>query len=596
MTAGTVSRMVWGAGDEASSAAPGATFQTGLQEGMTTKDVSPGKYEIFDPSGASLGYGYKPPADTLNDYVWNASGQGITQGTETIYGQSMADQGYEFHDYTNNGVPAPEYWTERPVIGQKDVWLNPYEKTGYDSEDAAKEGARQRMQGLLSRVDTDQERWEAIGQLAGGGLLQNEHGLNDWRTAQVKAAGDPVSAWLTARGLGGGYEASGTSAAQVNAEFAKWHETPPEFSEAGNPGYLDEFEATGQPTGFFGNSVKEEIKGENTLYGSQPVFQDGKLIGYQMPLNMTPLSAEWDNTAHTGKGGLFGNKWEHHDRGAAVVGREISDPDWWKANTVVGQNGNVFVPVEKATEVAGWKNISEYNRAFDNIKTSRGVIGTVMPALIQGFISSVSPWAALGTGAIAGAKSDWDFKAMAPSLVGAVLGAAGAWAKGASEAGAAAEAASKVAEAAGTAGEAASGILDSVKDAVKIFSTGDIKALTGGLIDINASVNKVLGNMVRSAVKTAVASGVSGAELSDVAERALVSGLSSLVGGSVGGATGSSLAGTIAGSATGAGLNYALRDTPEQQQQASYAPTQNTTAASPASFGTGRVNQLIWSS
>src|SRR5574343_284696 len=97
--AGTVAKMIWGnpapvtPTAPVSVATPPATtpnaatvttgtsdlFTFGLPTGYTQKDLGDGRYEMFDPTGKSAGYGYKGVMDAYNEIGWNNASAKTTQ-------------------------------------------------------------------------------------------------------------------------------------------------------------------------------------------------------------------------------------------------------------------------------------------------------------------------------------------------------------------------------------------------------------------------------------------------------------------------------------------------------------------------------------
>jgi len=112
------------------------------------------------------------------------------------------------------------------------------------------------------------------------------------------------------------------------------------------------------------NHANETMAGANTLYGSTPVFYNGKLIGYKADFG---TGAEtYDRGGNDSfKSNPFGYQASHKGKShnwTTGVGRDI-DPNSY-AGLVQGLGGtNYFVPVSNVDKLPGWTNTENYQHA-----------------------------------------------------------------------------------------------------------------------------------------------------------------------------------------------------------------------------------------
>ncbi len=132
--------------------------------------------------------------------------------------------------------------------------------------------------------------------------------------------------------------------------------------------------------GFPANKQIENISGLNTLYGSTPIFQGDKLLGYYSDFSPGENSGykgnnNWDFSSPMGAS-LGDDKGK--ERYVNSVWRELNPGDWSGVKRL--QDDNVFITPENASSVPGWTNKDQYNYvdASGSLPSWFGPVGTVL--------------------------------------------------------------------------------------------------------------------------------------------------------------------------------------------------------------------------
>lgn len=112
------------------------------------------------------------------------------------------------------------------------------------------------------------------------------------------------------------------------------------------------------------NGGSEVISGRNTLYGSQPIFFNGRLIGYDTNLATdTPTQEQGGNDSYQMNpyGIQVSHKGKSHNWSTGL-GRDLNAEGY--AGLVQGLDGSrVFVPLENVDKLPGWTNKENYQHA-----------------------------------------------------------------------------------------------------------------------------------------------------------------------------------------------------------------------------------------
>ena len=421
-------------------------YQIGLQEGWTTKDVAPGKYEIFDQAGSSLGFGYKSPTETLADYqrkhilesgkvasgidyikslsTQNEQGQWINPKiTDTVHRQAI--YGWQWDNLLDGKIEyVPRAYASQEELdaaiaaqfaNEQVTWTSPYlldrkeQIPAYAPEDyayqgtfggihaqydpkvyASKEAMDADLQRLLdSSVKPDQllaqgiapdlAAWEMLGNILAGreeqkpldtslrdrtaeimemmGLDDDPYGLRKAEREQEKRAQEFQVAPVVQMGD-----------IYTRNNHAFWTRGGQLYEPGKSNHWWGAREAFGLPATFYGNlpttTRTEEITGENTLFGSKPVFKDGKLVGYQ--IDPTVLEREEVEKLNAmGDGHRFiinasenGASYQWNRTSSATansIGREYNI-GWGEVAKQVKDSDNLFVSADKIADIPGWKN------------------------------------------------------------------------------------------------------------------------------------------------------------------------------------------------------------------------------------------------
>lgn len=138
--------------------------------------------------------------------------------------------------------------------------------------------------------------------------------------------------------------------------------------------------------GLPGNNIDEQIKGLNTLFGSTPLINNGKVAGYRF--DPTPIDES-----------IFGytspNSIERKDtRGSTrfnqSLAREYNDLDSWSKLVKNIDENSMYVPAENVEQLPGWtnKDINQYQHQRN------GTLPTIFKAI--GTALSFTPLAPVG--------------------------------------------------------------------------------------------------------------------------------------------------------------------------------------------------------
>lgn len=378
MAVGSVAKMVWGSNTPtaqqpvavaptpnaaAVTAGTSDLFTFGLPTGYTQKDLGDGRYEMFDTSGNSAGYGYKGVRDAIGELSYKNANAKTTNA---------------------NGV-----WTNPYLQVAKSIWTD-------------LEGKEMDVSGL--------QREQA----------PNVYGLQDafFKPAPTDGYGNPIGEreQVYAR----------QSEKMVNQEFSSEDEIKKQlekYKTVGNyNGIMGDWEALGQVLegnvapnpqewGNLPTDQKEQvIKGTGLLYGSTPVFsKDGQLIGYRTDL--TPNDAkDWSNGTDKAVQKDFGTFLTHGGKSHSwnnANWREMVEPEKWKELALIGESGLAFIPKDAVDKIPGWVNKDSYShKDLPNGSTGQ-VLATVAAVVATVFTAgAAAPALAAAAGMFVGNKVD----------------------------------------------------------------------------------------------------------------------------------------------------------------------------------------------
>lgn len=627
MSAGAVGKFVWGqaAPEQVAQAAPaptpdpaapvaagatpvdlstgsgGMVIEAGMRDWMQQRDLGNGKYEILGSGGESYGVGYKDVRTAIRDYgVTNADRQ-------TVQGEDG--------QYTNKFLMAPVRDSWRDANGTE---YNPDElaKWQNNQQQKARESAGEGAYGQYTPSIYDDQDMSFFAQTP---VQLNEMGQPDAGQPAVKSGLlnhqviDPLK-----------YKT------KEEAKAALYGVIGPDYFG----GVMGDWEALGQviqghdipapnnwgelPT----NGLYEGVSGENTLYGSKPVFgKDEKgaytLLGYQMdvsPNEESNFNNGADSIVNTEDGTYATHNGKSHTWNNATW-RELVDADGWKKNATVGENGKIFVGKDNVAHLPGWINKESYAHkdAYTGmnpvVETVLNVVGTYFTGVPIGSILSGVNDLNEGEGKAAGqsfTRAAISFAMAQSDIGGSTGGTESAPVTAGSDA-----ATSAAANAATDAGiSATTQTINAIKEAATKFNNLTLSDF--GMTTSSKVVDQAIMSSVKAALKTAVQNGVTGKDLETTAKATITSALASLIGsGAAIGAkevTDSSLAASAAGTAasTGTGMlaqNAMAPDDQSPQAQSSgggyTAPAATPSAQTstrtqePASYA-GSVGRFIW--
>lgn len=650
MSAGSVGQFIWGQAAPVATPAPvpgvapvtidpaapvdsltgsgGMVIEAGLRDWMTQRDLGDGKYEILGSGGESYGVGYKDVRSAIRDY-------GITNADrQTVQGEDG--------QYTNKFLMAPV----------RDSWQDA-NGVEYNPDELAKWQNNQQVKLMQS----SQEWGSGYGQYTPS--IYDDQDMSGFAQVpvQLNEMGQPEYG-------NGATVKSGLLNHQVidplkyktkeEAKAALYGVIGPDYFG----GVMGDWEALGQviqghdipapnnwgelPT----NGLYEGVSGENTLYGSKPVFgKDEKgaytLLGYQMdvsPNEASNFNNGADSIVNTEDGTYATHNGKSHNWNNATW-RELVDADGWKKNATIGKDGKIFVDKNNVAHLPGWINKESYAHK-DTYTGMNPVVETVLNVVGYFFAYGVPIGSLLsgandlneGQGKAAGqsftraaisyAMSGGGYESGGTSSLGngisqgggegikqgAGQGIQGGLGQGISTGTTANAAAAAAATEAGL--SATTQTVNAIKEAATKFNSLTLSDF--GMTTGSKAIDTAIASSVKSALKTAVQNGVTGKDLDDTAKAAITSALASLIGsGAAIGAkevTGSNLAASAAGTAASMGTgmlakNAMAPDAPSGNTQSSgggyTAPAATPSAQTstrtqyPASYA-GSVGRFIW--
>lgn len=456
-------------------------FQVGLGN-YQTQDIGQGKYNILGADNSVLGTGYKGLPDAIGELGYaNAQKQTTQQG---------------------------------------DYWANPLLTQG-----------QQVYRDLATGNDADITGYQQI---------------DDWETGQTRFI-KPTGEYNPETGQQYDTIYASPYEKQVAKQFSSQSELDAALKEYVKQskyfgGRIGDWEALGQVLGGavkptvqdWGtlpiNSVNEKITGEQTLYGSTPIFYGGRLIGYS-----TDLAPGTDTGTKSWSGGQGNAEWNpmsyqaryngKSHAWATGLGRDI-DPAAYKGLVQRTGETQVFSPLANVSKLPGWTNVEGYQHADKNY----GGWG----AGLVGLADKLGPIGEIG--------GDMGLKGMAENL----------------ERGGLLFATNKLLA---TADPLSEGIAKGV---------ADVFGVKGGSLGLVRTVGEPIGNLIGAVFAGGLpigslimaldaASQGNGEGVTNALKNAGASYAGSVAGGAASGAVGGGTAGAIAGGATGAGVSTAIR-------------------------------------
>jgi len=114
------------------------------------------------------------------------------------------------------------------------------------------------------------------------------------------------------------------------------------------------------------NSKSENIASDQTLYGSEPVFKDGKLIGYQTDFSPGEDAVKtWSDGQGVASTGPIGYQAKYGGKGHAWqtgLARKFGDQAAYDELAYTDpETGKSFVPLENAAKIPGWTNVEGFS-------------------------------------------------------------------------------------------------------------------------------------------------------------------------------------------------------------------------------------------
>lgn len=313
------------------------TFSVGAGN-RTTRDIGSGKYEILGTDGKSLATGYYDPRRAISEIAIAKALGGIKEIKPQVpYSGTIAR-----YLARNKITPASE-WTVDGLYDYPDPESpNTGVPTTYKSRAEAEQAVRDYYKnGIVPDYGGALGDWEALGQL----LTNSRFGV---------------------KGATGGI---------FNA--AKMY-YPPQKSYGMAPG----------------NGLTESITGANTLYGSKPIFQGDKFLGYAMDLGpgfSNEFHADHNDVINTptgiyrshngGKSAWYNNTW-----------RDINKEGWKDLGASRLNDDTLFIPgTTDFSKIPGWVN---HDDTKYQEKAGTGILGGAGGLL--GGLLSFTPLAPLG--------------------------------------------------------------------------------------------------------------------------------------------------------------------------------------------------------
>lgn len=287
-----------------------------------------------------------------------AANQNVDPNISSIFGGSLAKHGTDWYSYGNNDYSTAQFGTNGYTT--KDLGYGKYDildksnnslGTGYGSVmDAVHAYATKNRQDQIDALDPNwQPSFRSDGTDTGGGMEF------DPRTSPI---GNPQ--YHSALGE---WEALGqmihNSQMNMSGYFSDDnYGTPVAALRAQNPH----------------NNRGDLISGLNTLYGSQPLIYNDKLLGYKMDLgpgaDATPFSDTF--TKQSKKEQISSQLWRQFQ----------NEDEWGKLTQRLGTGQDVFVPTKNAEKLPGWTNEdSWYYKKAPQLSGLGGFLSKISPIL-----------------------------------------------------------------------------------------------------------------------------------------------------------------------------------------------------------------------
>jgi hypothetical protein len=138
--------------------------------------------------------------------------------------------------------------------------------------------------------------------------------------------------------------------------------------------------------GLPGNNIDEQIKGLNTLFGSTPLINNGKVAGYKFD----PTPIDESIFGYTSPNSIERKDTRGHTRFNQSLAREYNDLDSWSKLVKNIDENSMYVPAENVEQLPGWtnKDINQYQHQRN------GTLPTIFKAI--GTALSFTPLAPVG--------------------------------------------------------------------------------------------------------------------------------------------------------------------------------------------------------
>lgn len=295
-------------------------FQVGLGN-YQTQDIGQGKYNILGADNSVLGTGYKSPEQAYQELAFaNAQKGNVNAGN--MWENPLLQETQQYYMDLSTGLPVDLSTLQSSQYSGENGLIDQYFRTNESGEQLpvyVQPGERQVNRGFGSQEELDAA-------------------LKDYITGKSKFEQAPQhSAW---EALGQALEG------KPGVDTRSWGSLPYDDSS-------------------------ETISGENTLYGSTPIFYDGKLLGYNFDLAAAPGQtgnkswsggqgrAEWDPLSYQAKYNGKSHAW------ATGLGRQL-DPAAYKGLVQRTGETQVFSPLANVSKLPGWTNVEGYQHADKN--------------------------------------------------------------------------------------------------------------------------------------------------------------------------------------------------------------------------------------
>ena len=126
-----------------------------------------------------------------------------------------------------------------------------------------------------------------------------------------------------------------------------------------------------------GNNADEQIKGLDTLFGSTPLINNGKVLGYKFD----PTPIDESIFGYTSPNSVERKDTQGHTRFNQSLAREYNDLDSWSKLVKNIDENSMYVPAENVEQLPGWtnKDINQYQHQRNGtLPTIFKVIGTAL--------------------------------------------------------------------------------------------------------------------------------------------------------------------------------------------------------------------------